>query len=248
MKKRIIALLALVLVVVLTGCAGGEGQTSDLTLDQLAVRMSLKELGEGDIAAYAPVMAEMHEDDFDDFVTKVMIGTDKNTDWALLQTNFAHLGAELELPERATEEDSEFFVLESFSIKRPDQNQVHLYFHVYSSWFDSAAGDIDLITLSFDPEKMEYRSSYASDDISSQNNNRGNYSMGRYWQEVIFNYEDCRATDPVPFDGDDRFGEVLVAVRVEPTADGEAAHSATLKHTGGKENFEVRVEDTVTLP
>ena len=113
---------------------------------------------------------------------------------------------------------------------------------------DIQCGDIDLITLSFDPEKMEYRSSYASDDISSQNNNRGNYSMGRYWQEVIFNYEDCRATDPVPFDGDDRFGEVLVAVRVEPTADGEAAHSATLKHTGGKENFEVRVEDTVTLP
>ena len=240
MKKRIIALLALVLVVVLTGCAGGEGQTSDLTLDQLAVRMSLKELGEGDITAYAPVMAEMHEDDFDDFVTKVMIGTDKNTDWALLQTNFAHLGAELELSERATEEDSEFFVLESFSIKRPDQNQVHLYFHVYSSWFDSAAGDIDLITLSFDPEKLNDLSAYSSDEIAAV---RDDGTRG----EVSFLYEDRRATDPVPFDGDDRFGEVLVAVRVEPTADGEAAHSATLKHTGGKENFEVRVEDTVLL-
>ena len=65
--------------------------------------------------------------------------------------------------------------------------------------------------------------------------------------EVIFTYEDRKATDPAPFDGDDRNGEVLVSVRVEPTADGEAAHSATLKHDGSKENFEITVEDTVAL-
>ena len=45
----------------------------------------------------------------------------------------------------------------------------------------------------------------------------------------------------------DRNGEVLVSVRVEPTADGEVAHSATLKHDGSKENFEITVEDTVAL-
>ena len=40
---------------------------------------------------------------------------------------------------------------------------------------------------------------------------------------------------------------LLVSVRVEPTADGEAVHSATLKHDGSKENFEITVEDTVAL-
>lgn len=242
MKKKMFALMALMLACFLTGCAGGEGTGSELTLEQLAVRMSLKELGEGDIAAYAPVMAEMHEDDFDDFVTKVMVETDKNTDWALLQTNFAHLGAEMEVPQRATEEESEFFVLESFSIRRPDQNRVHLYFHVYSTWYDSIAGDVDLITLRFDPEKLEYYSSYNSDKYCSLNN-----SIGHGWGEIVFNYEDINATDPAPFDGDDRYGEVLVGIHLEPIADGEAAHSATLKHDGGKENFEITVEDTVLL-
>jgi hypothetical protein len=240
MKKKIAALLALVLAFSLAGCAGGEEQTSNLTLDQLAVRMSLKELGEGDIAAYAPVMAEMQGDEFDDFVTKVMTETDKNTDWTLLQTNFAHLGMALELPQRSTEEQSEFFVLESFSIRRPDQTSLHLYFHLYSTWFESQGMDPDGITLCFDPEKLTYVSGYTSDPIAvlADSGKEG---------EVVFTYEDRKATDPAPFDGDDRHGEVLVAVRVEPIADGEAAHSATLKHTGSKENFEITVEDTVAL-
>jgi hypothetical protein len=239
MRKKICALLALLLACALTGC-GGEGQKSNLTLDQLAVRMALKELDVADAAHYAQVTAEMSEDDFDDFVAKIMLATDKDTDWNLVQKNFAHLGAEMELPEGATEEQSEYFVLKSFSIKRADQTPVHLYFHVYSTWFDTGARDMDLITLSFDPEKLDYVSAYSSDPIAA-------VSDGGNGGEVVFTYEDRRASDPAPFDGDDRNGEVLVSVRVEPITDGEADHSATLKHDGSKENFEITVEDTVDL-
>lgn len=239
MRKKICALLALLLACALTGC-GGEGQKSNLTLDQLAVRMALKELDEADAAHYAQVTAEMSEDDFDDFVAKIMLATDKDTDWNLVQKNFAHLGTQMELPEGATEEQSEYFVLKSFSIKRADQTPVHLYFHVYSTWFDTGARDMDLITLSFDPEKLDYVSAYSSDSIAA-------VSDGGNGGEVVFTYEDRRASDPAPFDGDDRNGEVLVSVRVEPIADGEAAHSAALKHDGSKENFEITVEDTVDL-
>ena len=240
MRKKICALLALLLVGALAGCGGAEGQKSNLTLDQLAVRMALKELDEADAAHYAQVTAEMSEDDFDDFVAKIMLATDKDTDWTLVQKNFAHLGAQMELPEVSAEEQSEFFVLESFSIKRANQLPVHLYFHVYSAWFDTGARDIDLITLGFDPEKLDYVSAYSSDPIAA-------VSDGENGGEVVFTYEDRRASDPAPFDGDDRNGEVLVSVRVEPTADGEVAHSATLKHDGSKENFEITVEDTVAL-
>lgn len=240
MRKKICALLALLLACTLIGCGGGEGKKSNLTLDQLAVRMVLKELDAVDAAHYAQVTAEMSEDEFDDFVAKIMLATDKDTDWTLVQKNFAHLGAEMGIPERATEEQSEFFLLESFSIKRADQTPVHLYFHVYSTWFDTGARDMDLITLRFDPEKLDYVSAYSSDSIAA-------LSDGGNGGEVIFTYEDRRASDPAPFDGDDRNGEVLVSVRVEPTADGEAVHSATLKHDGSKENFEITVEDTVAL-
>ena len=98
----------------------------------------------------------------------------------------------------------------------------------------------DLITLRFDPEKLKLRSCYTSDDIAAVADSTGE-------GEVSFSYEDRRASDPAPFDGDDRNGEVLVAIRVEPLADGEAAHSATLKHDGSKEMFEITVEDTVSL-
>lgn len=240
MRKKMFVLLAVLLACVLAGCGSGEGTKSNLTPDQLAVRMVLKELDGADAAHYAQIAAEMSEDDFDDFVAKIMLAADKDTDWELVQKNFAHLGAEMELPECADETQSEFFVLRSFSIKRPEQTKRHLYFHLYSTWYESQGMGTDLITLCFDPEKLEYVSAYSSDPIAalSESGNGG---------EILFSYEDRKASDPAPFDGDDRNGEVLLAVRVEPLTEGEAAHSATLKHDGAKEIFEITVEDTVYL-
>ena len=240
MKKKICVLLALMLACCLTGCTGGEGQKSELTLDQLAVRMSLKELSAEDAEGYALEVAGMTADNFDEFVSLILKETDKDTDWTLLQKNFAHLGIEMDLPVQVTEEESEFFRLGSFSLKRSDQTQLHLYFHLYSTWFESQGMDADEITLRFDAEKLNYLSAYSSDEIAAVSDDS---TAG----EVVFRYEDRRATDPAPFDGNDRHGEVLVGIRVEPAADGEAVHSATLKHDGGKETFEITVEDAVNL-
>ena len=238
MKKMICVLMALVLAGLLAGCSAGAEK--ELTMDQLAVRMVLKELTGEDAERYAPKISGMAEDEFDEFVSLIVKAADKDTDWALVQKNFAHLGAEMELPECSTEEESEFFVLRSFSIRPADQKPLHLYFHLYSTWYESQSMGSDLITMNFDPEKLEYLSCYASDDIATVADSTGE-------GEVSFSYEDRRAGDPAPFDGDDRNGEVLVALRVEPVADGEAAHSATLKHDGAKEIFEITVEDTVSL-
>lgn len=240
MKKTICTLMALVLAGLLAGCSAGGTAKNELTMDQLAIRMVLKELTGEDAEIYASKLSGMTEDDFDGFVSKIMKASDKDTDWTLVQKNFAHLGAEMELPECAAETESEFFVLRSFSIKRPDQAKMHLYFHLYSTWYESQGMGTDLITLQFDPEKLEFCSGYTSDDIAV-------LADSTVEGEVSFSYEDRRASDPAPFDGDDRNGEVLVAVRVEPVADGEAAHSATLKHDGAKEIFEITVEDTVSL-
>ena len=237
MKKKLCALLALVLAVTLTGCSGGD---SGLTLDQLAIRMALKELTAEDASRYAPVVAEMPADEFDGFVAKIMAATDKTTDWALVQTNFAHLGMEMELPEQSSEEDSEFFILQSFSVQR--DALYHLYFHTYSTWYENLAMDTDRITLRFDAEKLSYVSAYSSDAIAEL---AGDSPCDA--GEVMFDYLDRKATDPAPFDGDDRCGEVLVAVRVEPVADGVAPHSVTLNHDGGKETFEITVQDSVKL-
>ena len=247
MKKRICALIALLLAGVLTGCSAQSG--ADVQLDeqaaaQLAVRMAKIELTQEDAERYAPAVNAMSDGEFDDFVARIVKKTDPDTDWSLLQRNFACVGAQMELPEQMLEGEDQYFVMNSFSIRRSGQTMHHLYLHLYSTWFEMDAKDTDRITVFFDPELLDYASgTYTSDEIVYLTDD-SRASEG----EILFNYEDRRAADPVPFDGDDRSGEVLVSVYVEPKGEGEASHGGTLNHTGSKQSGEFTLSGTVSLP
>ena len=246
MKKYICALLALALTGTLAGCSaqsGAEVQLDERAAAQLAVRMAKIELTREDAERYAPAVGAMSDGEFDALVAKIVKETDPDTDWSLLQRNFAQVGAQMELPEQVMEGEEQYFVMNSFSIRRSGQTGHHLYLHLYSTWYEISALDTDRITLYFDPEKLEYTMGwYASDEIVylGDDSRAGD-------GEIIFNYEDSRAVDPVPFDGDDRSGEVVVSVYLEAKGEGEAAHGAVLNHTGSKQNGEISLNDTLIL-
>ena len=246
MKKRICALMALLLAGVLTGCSaqgGAETQLDEQAAAQLAVRMAKIELTQEDAERYAPAVGAMSDGEFDALVANIVKKTSPDTDWSLLQRNFACVGAQMELPEQLREGEDQYFVMNSFSIQRSGQTMHHLYLHLYSTWFEMDAKDTDRITMYFDSELLDYTSGiYTSDEIVYLvDDSRGEEGV------ILFNYEDRRATDRVPFDGDDRSGEVLVSVYVEPNGEGEAFHGGTLNHTGGKQSGELTLNNVVPL-